>query len=167
MWSRDSSLARALDSRSKGCEFKPRQERRENFLLQSQLCVLTLIRCPFHSRVTAVARKKTGSFCKKCRQQVTPKHACTLYQSKSEWAGYAAVQAECGNLAGHELTRNSSGSIRIQSSQLDPGLKSEISLRELSPLKKKKKRRRRMICRTFSPNPRTRGKSHHHHHCVS
>ena len=32
----------------------------QNFLLQSQLCVLTLIRRPFHPRVTAVARKKTG-----------------------------------------------------------------------------------------------------------
>ena len=29
-----------------------------NFLLQSQLCVLTLIRCPLHPRVIAVARKK-------------------------------------------------------------------------------------------------------------
>ena len=32
----------------------------ENFLLQSQLCVLTLIRCPCHPRVTAVAGKKPG-----------------------------------------------------------------------------------------------------------
>ena len=31
----------------------------ENFLLRSQLSVLTLIRCPFHTRVTAVTRKKT------------------------------------------------------------------------------------------------------------
>ena len=54
----------------KGCEFKSRQERlvsqlvgaRENFLLQSLLCVLTLIRCPFHPRVTAVARKRPWSF---------------------------------------------------------------------------------------------------------
>ena len=40
--SRDSLLVRAPDSRSKGCEFESRQERRENFLLQSQLGVLTL-----------------------------------------------------------------------------------------------------------------------------
>ena len=32
--------------------------------------------------------------------------------------------------------------------------------------KKKKKRRRGMDCRTFSKNPRTRGKSHHHHQVV-
>ena len=58
-----SLLVRAPDPRSKGCEFESRQERRENFLLQSQLCVLTLIRCPFHPRVTAVARKRPRPFC--------------------------------------------------------------------------------------------------------
>ena len=73
----------------------------------------------------------------------------------------------------NELTRNSSGNTRSQSSQLseppwtDPGLKSEISVRELiSTLKKKKerkkkKRRRGMNCGTFSPNHRMRGKCHH------
>ena len=46
-------------------------------------------------------------------------------------------KAQCGNLSGSELTRNSSGNTRSQSSQLaeplwnDPGLKSEISVREL------------------------------------
>ena len=73
-------LGRAPDSWSKGCEFEARQERRENFLLQSQLCVLTLIWCPFQPRVTAVARKRPRSFCKKCRWQVTRKHAYTLTQ---------------------------------------------------------------------------------------
>ena len=57
---RDSLLVRAPDLWSKGCEFESRQERREHFLLQSELCVLTLIRCPFHPRVTAVARKGPG-----------------------------------------------------------------------------------------------------------
>ena len=65
---------------------------------QSQLCVWTLIRCPFHPRVTAVARKNPRSFCQKCRWQVTPKHAYILDPTKSEWADYAAVKAECGNL---------------------------------------------------------------------
>ena len=52
---------------------------------------------------------------------------------------------QCGNLSGNELTRNSSGNTRSQSSQLaeplwtDPGLKSGISLRELISIKKKKK----------------------------
>ena len=35
-------------------------------------------RYPFHPRVTAVARKKSRSFCQKCRWQVTAKHAYTL-----------------------------------------------------------------------------------------
>ena len=42
---RDGLLVRAPDLLSKGCEFESRQERLENFLLQGQLCVLTLIRC--------------------------------------------------------------------------------------------------------------------------
>ena len=49
--SRDSLLVRVPDSWSKGYEFESRQERLESFLLQSQLCVLTLIRCPFHPPV--------------------------------------------------------------------------------------------------------------------
>ena len=104
--SRDSLLVRAPDSSSKGCEFKSRQERRENFLLQRQLCVLTLIRCPFHPRGTAVACKRPRSFCQMCRWQVTHKHAYILDTSKLDGADYTAVQAECGNLTGNELTRN-------------------------------------------------------------
>ena len=66
-------------------------------------------------------------------------------------------------LSGNELTRNSSGNTQPQSSQLaeplwtDPGLKSEISVCELtSTLKKKeeKKRRQRMNGQTFSKTPR-------------
>ena len=37
-----------------------------------------LFRYPFHPRVTTVARKKSRSFCQKCRWQVTAKHAYTL-----------------------------------------------------------------------------------------
>ena len=93
-----------------------------------------------------MARKRPRSFCQKCRWQVTPKYAYTLDPSKSEWAEYAAVQAECGNLSGNELIRGTSGHTRSQWSQsaeplwTDPGPKSGISLRELiSTLKKKKK----------------------------
>ena len=128
--------------------------------------MLTLIRCPFHPRVTAVARKRSKSFCQKCRWQVTTKHACTLDPTKSLWADYAAVQAQCGNLLGNELTRNSSGNTQPQSSQLavplwtDPNLKSGISgCALISTLKKK--RRRGINCRTFSQKSRTQGKSHH------
>ena len=44
------------------------------------LCWL-LFRYPFHPRVTTVARKKSRSFCQKCRWQVTAKHAYTLRAS--------------------------------------------------------------------------------------
>ena len=66
--------------------------------------------------VTAVAHKRPWSFCQKCRWQVTPKHAYTL-----DPATYAAVQAQCGNLSGNELTSNLSGNIQPQ--WTDPGIK--------------------------------------------
>ena len=70
-------------------------------------------------------------------RKVTPKHAYTFDPTKSDRAEYAAVQALCGNLSGNELTRNSSGNNRSQSSQLaqplwtDPGVNSGIGEREL------------------------------------
>ena len=67
MYIGDSLLVRAPDSWSEGCGFQSRQERRENFLFLSQLGVLTLTWCPFHPRVTAVARKRPRSFCQNCR----------------------------------------------------------------------------------------------------
>ena len=105
--------------------------------------MLTLIQCLFHPSNTVVACKRPWSFCQKCRWQVTPKHTYTLDSSGLEWANYAAVQAECGNLSRNKLTHNPSGNTQLQSSQLaeplwtDPGLKSGISLRKLiSTLKK-------------------------------
>ena len=115
----------------------------EFFFPPELICELTVIRCPFHPRVTAVAGKRPRSFCQKCRWQVTPKHAYTLDPKKSEWADYCAVQASCRNLSGDELTRNSSGNTRPQLSQLaeplwtDPSGKNGISVRDLiSTLKK-------------------------------
>ena len=81
----------------------------------------------------------------------------TLDPSKSEWADYVGVQAQCGNLAGNKLTCNSSANTQLQSSQLaeplwtDPSLKSGLSVRKLiSTLKKKKKCRRLINCQTLS-----------------
>ena len=99
--------------------------------------MLTLIRFPFHPRVTAVARKRPRSFCQKCKWQVSPKHAYTLDPTKSEWADYAAVREQCGNLFGNEFTHKLSRNIRPQSSRLaeplwtDPGVKNGTSVREL------------------------------------
>ena len=99
------------------------------------------------THVIAVACKRPWSFCQKCRWQVMPKHAHTLDPTKSEWAEYAAVQAQCGNLSsGNKLTRNLSGNIQPQSSQLtdplctDPGIKSGIGVCKLVSTSKKKKK---------------------------
>ena len=81
--------------------------------------------------VTAVARKGPRSFCPKCKWQVTPKHAHTLNPTKSEWVDYAVIQAQCGNLSGNELTRNSSGKHSAEPLWTDPGQKSEIIVRQL------------------------------------
>ena len=140
--------------------------------------MLTLIRCPFQPRVTAVARKRPRSSCQKCRWQVTPTHAYTLDPMKSEWADYPAVQAQCWNLSGNELTRNSSENTRAQSSQLaeplwtDPGLKSGISVRELISTQKKKKRKKEAqagnewsnILPKILASEETATLPHHHHH---
>ena len=107
--SRDSLLVRVPYSWLNNCEFKSRQEWRENFLLLSQLCVLTLIRCPFHPCVTAVARKRPRSFCQKYRWQVTAKHEYILDRTKSEWDDRHSVgtnletssQVPCQRTFGH------------------------------------------------------------------
>ena len=61
-WIRDSSVGRAPDYWPKGCEFKFQQERWETLVPKTKTSVLTLIRCPFQPRVTAVARKDPGPF---------------------------------------------------------------------------------------------------------
>ena len=77
---------------------------------------------------------------------------------KSEWADYAAVQVWCGNLSRNELTRNLSGNIQPQLSQLtkpvwtDLGTKRGISVFELLSISKKERKKK---CRwgmvEFSP----------------
>ena len=118
-WTRDRKVASSNPGRGGGRIF-----------FSSQLCVPTLIRCPFHPCVTAVARKRPRSFCQKCRLQVIRKHAYTFDPTKLERADCAAVRAQCGNLSGNELTRNLSGNIRPQSSPLAEPLWAGISMRE-------------------------------------
>ena len=67
-WTRDQKAAGLNPCKSGGIIFFSRV----NFL-----CWL-LFRYPFHSRVTTEARKKSRSFCQKCRWQVTAKHTYTL-----------------------------------------------------------------------------------------
>ena len=71
----DSSVVRAPDSWLKGRTC--RSGGRIFFSRVDFLCWL-LFRYPFHPRVTAVARKRSRSFCQKCRWQVIAKHAYTL-----------------------------------------------------------------------------------------
>ena len=78
MGSGDSSVVRASDLRLKGPGFESWQEQQENFLLQGQLSVLTLISVSVPPHVSAVAHKRSRSFCQKCRWQVTAKHTYTL-----------------------------------------------------------------------------------------
>ena len=92
--------------------------------------------------------KRPLSFCQKCRWLATPTDAYNFDATKSEWADYAAVQAQCGNLSGNELTRNLSRNIRPQSSQLaeppwtDPDVKNGISASELISTSKKQKKKK-------------------------
>ena len=91
----------------------------------------------YHVRSTPVLPqwhvKDSGHSAKRAGWKLHLKHAYTLDPTKSEWADYAAVQ----------LTRNLSGNIRPQSSQLaeplwtDPGIKSGTSVRELISTSKK------------------------------
>ena len=82
----DSSAVRALDSWSKGRWFESRRSGGRIFFSRVKvLCWFLFCYSPLHppplhppSRVTAVARKISQSFCQKCRWQVTAKYTCTL-----------------------------------------------------------------------------------------
>ena len=91
-------------------------------------------------------------------------HAYTLDPTKSEQAECAAIQALRGSLPGKKLTCNSSQ--LAESLRTYPGLQNGISMREQVSAKKKKQQQqnsgRGLNGRTFSPNPRKRGKGHHH-----
>ena len=91
-------------------------------------------------RVTAVTRIRPRSFCQNCRWKVTPKYAYIFDPTKSEWADYAVVQAQCWNLSRNKLTRNLSRIIWPKSSQFTeplwtyPAIKTGISVPELISL---------------------------------
>ena len=78
-------MVRASDSRWKGWEFESRQERRENFLVQSQLCVLTLYSVSASTPCYGSGTLKTPVILPKV-QVAGSKHAYTLDPTKSEWA---------------------------------------------------------------------------------
>ena len=93
-WSRDSSVGiercwthnRKVEGSIPGRSGGRTLFSRVNFLF------LLLVRCPFHPRVTAVARKVPWSFCQKSRWWVTSQHTYILDPRKSQWAD-STVQA--------------------------------------------------------------------------
>ena len=112
---RDSSVGRMPVSCPKG-HVHARQERRENFLLQSYLSVADAYSHTVRRstrRVTAVARKSLRLLCQKCGWQVTTKHVqrAPLTQRSRD---YIICAVRAGKVRG-PVTRNSSGNARPQS----------------------------------------------------
>ena len=134
--SRDNLLVRSPDSLSKGCEFESRQERQENFLLQSKLSVLTLIRCPFHPRVTAVARKRPRSFYQKCcdRLHINTHTSLTQQSQNGLTMPLSRHNGEPIRQRAHtQLVRKHSATVSQPAEPLwtNPGIKSGISVPDL------------------------------------
>ena len=75
--------------------------RRIFFFMVNFLCWL-LFWYPFHPHVTAVAQKRSRSFCQKCRWQVTAKHTYTLHMwlcMKWHGAWLYGVHRTCAEMA--------------------------------------------------------------------
>ena len=108
--------------------------------ISSDLSVLTLIRYPFHPRVTAVTSKTPRSFCQKRTRQLHLNTHTPLTQRGRSGLTRPLSRYSVGTLSGNELTRNVSGNIQPQSSQLaesvwtDPGVKSGWLVGALSPV---------------------------------
>ena len=126
-------------------------------------------------RIEITASRSTRSFSRKCRLQVTAKHAHALDPTKSKRAD-SAIQIQCATHQGNELTGTSSGNACPQSSQPAEPLwtgpwpkRVKLVLGSLSPLKKKKKKRKKKRrLRNDSSNlsllSSLARKSHYHHH---
>ena len=74
-----SGIVQWLELRIHDHRFESWLEWQENFIFLGQLSVMLLFQYPFHHSVTAVACKRSWSFCKKCRWHVTAKHTCTWH----------------------------------------------------------------------------------------
>ena len=170
--SQDSLLVRKPDSRSKGCEFESRQERRENFLLQCQLCVLTLIRCPFHPMLPQWHVKGPGHSAKGAGGMLHPNTHTPLTQ-RCRGGLTMLSRHSVGSSQGSELTRFSSGNARPQFSQLAEPLWTDLWPEEWSlcarvdsshhhpqpPQPRKKKAQVQVVRRTFHLHFRMREKA--------
>ena len=115
--------------------------------------MLSLIGCPFHPRVTAVARKRSRSLCEKNRWQVAKSADGRLYlkthtpltQQSRSGLTMPLSRHSVGTLSGNELTRNtwSQSSHLAEPLWTNLGLKSESSVHKLNSTLKKKKRRKK------------------------
>ena len=90
------------------------------------LCWL-LFRYPFHPRVTTVARKKSRSFCQKCRWQVTAKHAYTLRIEPCFGIGHnlSLICQMTSEDIKHQLNNNNQ--VRVSPTSSPPSLKTASS----------------------------------------
>ena len=126
-----SSAGRLLDLWLKGHRFESWQKQQKKFLVQSEPSVLTLIQCPLHSCVTAVAstfilpKALVAGYTQTC-----------IHPSPNQWADYA-VEAQCGNWAHTQLIREHSSTVVSTCwATVDlPGLKSGIGVRQLTSTK--------------------------------
>ena len=71
----DSSV---VEQQTRDGKFSGLNPGRRTFFPWSIFCADSYFAICLTPHVTAVARKRTRSFCQKCRWQVTTKHACTL-----------------------------------------------------------------------------------------
>ena len=100
--SRNSSVVRVPDLWLKGCRFESLQEQWKKFFSRVNFLCWLSFRYLFHPSVTTVARKRSWSFCQKCRWQVTAKHAYTLRMwlcMKWHGAWLYGVHRTCAKLA--------------------------------------------------------------------
>ena len=180
----DSSVGRAPDSWSKGCEFESRQERRNNFLLQGYfLCWLLFgvhsasVLPRWYVRDTDHSAKSAGG-----RLHLNT-HTFWTQWNRSELTMLSSHSM--GTYQGNELTRNSSGTLgysclsSLSHCWLILAQKSDLMCPSRSPLKKEKKKKKKKkikkkrkkkqagtgidSSKIFFHIPHVRGKSHDHH----
>ena len=99
---RDSSVVRVLDTWLKVTGFKSLQEWQEIFFSSISFLCWLVFWYRLHPCVTTVARKRSQSFCQKCRWQVTAKHAYTLHMwlcMKWHGAWLYGVHRTCAEMA--------------------------------------------------------------------
>ena len=105
---REAGMAQWLERRNrdwlKGRGFESLQERRENLLLQGQLsfCADSYFGIRSTPGVTAVARKRSRSFCQKCRWQVTAQTYTLRMWLCMKWHGEHRTRLDGSSFMWHQ-----------------------------------------------------------------